>query len=319
MVGFSTDVVVRLIEYTAVPLPDVRRRALMESVRAAGSNPEAIMDMLFDVVSTSPYLDDKDKAELAEAFLRGDMSTFSRYNHRCQYSGAGAFTAATNAPLLAAVDVDMDEQQEYDLDAAIVDEVVFDGELDDRHFTGLLEMVRLLFAHSRKLRSLPPERRAQLMLAIQQARSVEHIRQMVLQQLPTALSLDRHERQLVANDILDGRYYNLLLPDRLDCHEPLPRVVKDDDDAPRRRLQASNTECPICLNELGIDYALTTIVQCCGQRFCTACVVHLTRQHQERQNNAAAALCPLCRTTMMTTTTTSPLSSSAMICCHRQW
>jgi hypothetical protein len=143
---------------------------------------------------------------------------------------------------------------------------------------------------------------------------VEHIRQMVLQQLPTALSLDRHERQLVANDILDGRYYNLLLPDRLDCHEPLPRVVKDDDDddAPRRRLQASNTECPICLNELGVDYALTTIVQCCGQRFCTACVAHLTRQHQERQNNAAAALCPLCRTTMMTTTT-SPLSSAAMI------
>lgn len=211
-----------------IPLPDVRLRALVESVRQASDSDE-VFDMLLDSASSSPYLSDDQKQQLANAYLSGDMNVES----------------TTTLPAV-----------------------------EDTPFAGMVEMVWLMMSHSRKLLSLPTDRRRQITLAIHKTQSKEQIIDLVLQQLPTALSLDRDERQLVANDILDHRYYRLLLPNRFDCSEPLPRLGEP----------LATTECPICFDEC--DPSMSQVLQCCGQRFCSTCVNNLTLHSSD---------CPLCR------------------------
>lgn len=207
-------------------LPDVRRKALVESVRRA-SDPDQVFDMLLDSASSSPYLSDEQKQEMANAFLSGDLNVSS----------------TSTLPTM------------------------------DAPFHGMVEMVRLMLSTSRKLLSLPMDRRRHITMAVHQTCDEDQLLDLVLQKLPTALSLDRDERQLVANDILDHRYYRLLLPNRFDCNEPLPRIG-----------ESQQTECPICFDEC--DSARSHVLQCCGQRFCSSCVSDLTTIH---------ATCPLCR------------------------
>jgi Ring finger domain len=249
---FSTDRFVRFLQNIKVPLPEVRRRALMESVRCA-SDIEDVYDILLDSVSNSPYLSSEQKEELANAFL----------------------SSGDNMDALSA---------QYTTEARADPPVASDENDDGLEFAGTLAMLRLMFSHSRKLMGLPEERRRQITMAIHQTSTVDQIRHLVLDQLPIALSLDRHERALVANDMLDHRYYRLLLPDRLDCNEPLPRL--GDVTPQQEAIAITPQECPVCFEEFA-DYAQARILQCCGQRFCATCVADLTQRQ--------AADCPLCR------------------------
>jgi hypothetical protein len=198
---------------------------------------EQVFDVLLDAVSSSPYLSSEQKQELANAFLDYDIDAImARYT-----ATATTGTATMEQPphLTTTTTTTIDDSSNNN-----------DAEMSD--LAGTLEMLRLLFSHSRKIMGLPDERRRQVSMALFQARTVDQVRHLVLDQLPTALSLDRDERQLVANDILDHRYYRLLLPNRLDCMEPLPRIfdnVMALSHAAAPTTTTTSLECPVCLEE----------------------------------------------------------------------
>ena len=109
-------------------------------------------------------------------------------------------------------------------------------ELKERHvsiqqrFSRFRDMVVLIFTRSRKVQQLSEERRRQIGEAIHSCSTTEGILEIALVSLRQSTLFDDHARSMIANDIFDGRYDLLLLPDRFDC-----------DELPRYRASAANT------------------------------------------------------------------------------
>lgn len=244
---FAPEQFVLLVKQTPLALPDVRRRALMESVRRADSVDE-VVDIFLEAATSSPYVTPEQKSMLANSLLDRDFAGLAKA------ASCGSSSAPRTRRLESADD-------------------------------GFCKLARLLFSHSRKLQGLPVLRRRKLMFAVHLARTEEQVVHMLMKNLPTALSLNHLERQLVATDVLDKRYYRLLLPDRFDCKEPLPRThSSSSDDADDE--DSLPSECPICLEELEHASGRVRSLPCCRKTFCASCITQWSQQSSE---------CPLCR------------------------
>ena len=94
----------------------------------------------------------------------------------------------------------------------------------------------------------------------------------------------------MANDILDNRFDNLLLPDRFDCEEKarvgdrIPRAaVPEMEEAAMQQIEEDQeAECAVCLAANVVDTVLP-----CSHVFCRECIQPWVEQHGD---------CPMCRT-----------------------
>lgn len=129
---------------------------------------------------------------------------------------------------------------------------------DFHHFR---DMIVAIFTDSRKVASLPSERRRALGAAIHASRSKSKLRMLALQSLETSIVFNGGERELVANDILDERYDLLLRPNRFDCEEGERAAIDT------LTVQTADYDgCPVCLGENRVDTCLP-----CNHRLCHGC------------------------------------------------
>lgn len=244
--SFDVSPYIGLLRRTPFPIPQVRRAAIIETVRCAPDR-ETLLDIFFDATADSPYLTPNQKACLAEQLLSNQMESLA--------AAAGCRCCLDDATSRCTA---------------------------DRSFS---RMARLIFHSSRKIRALPVERRRALGTALAQCPTAQAMRRFVLEEaLPSAAVLDVPTRNRVALDIVDGRYYNLLLPDRLDCVEPQGRLQqpRDDDD------DTCCYCCPICLGEPGGEDGSVFVAPCCRQVYCRSCI-HDWMEAGDRSD------CPTCR------------------------
>ena len=164
-----------------VSLPDVRRLALRETLRASSSNERAIAIMLENLQS-SPFIPESQKDELANLVLE---KNFLRLQQVLQCVDSPV--ATTNTLL----------------------------------FDEFRETVTLIFTRSKKMKQVVAERRSSIGAAIHQQTTIQGLRALALHSLESshAFSADDGSRDQVASDILDCRYDLLLLPSRFDCEE----------------------------------------------------------------------------------------------------
>ena len=163
---------------------------------------------------------------------------------------------------------------------------------DGSEFDEFRAMVISIFSRSRRLEALDYTRRHRLGSAMHQARSRDELIAIAMGALENAQTLDGAGRERVANDILDGRFDRLLLPDRFDC-----------DERPRRQGAAPPAdgsaevpvgmpvveepeECPVCLGTSLVERQLP-----CGHTFCDACITQWAGSFAPSPTFA----CPLCR------------------------
>ena len=79
------------------------------------------------------------------------------------------------------------------------------------------EMVVACFTRSRKIASLPVERRRMVGAAILAETSIEGLRALHMRLMETSQLFDGLMRDRVTNDTFDNRFDRLILPDRFDC------------------------------------------------------------------------------------------------------
>jgi len=280
-------------------LPDVRRRALAETVRAAATA-EAATDILLENVASSPYLPQARKDPLAELAM---TQQFEALATELQCDERLACLAPTTP---------------------------------EEDFRALRQMVVAVFTRSRRMQRLPAAKRRHLGAAIHAQQTADDIKMLALSALETSQAFDGAARDLVANDIFDGRYDRLLLPDRFDCDEesrrgaerpiyilntgggagggrgaagggrgaggggrggggvgggaatqepstPLPAY----DATEAASLTEEGQECPVCLGVSPVGAQLP-----CGHQFCQECIETWAQRCPPRQERAG---CPLCR------------------------
>ena len=269
-------------------LPDVRRRALAESVREAATA-EAAIAILLENVASSPYLPEERKDPLAELAMTHQFDALAAALQCDQALSPGPTSA--------------------------------EGE-----FRAIRDMVVAVFTRSRKMAALPAARRRELGAAIHAQTTAESIKMLALSALETSQAFDGAARDMVANDIFDSRYDRLLLPDRFDCEEvprraaresgvvyvdvgaggvgaggagaggagagggggaaggagggPLPSAPPPGDALPAAE---EDEECPVCLGTSPISARLP-----CRHQFCRECIEDWARR-------SPGAGCPLCR------------------------
>ena len=257
-------------------LPEVRMRALVETLRAVQTEEQAI-ECLLENLGTSPFIPQSQKDILAEMVLMREWDRL-RAALQCD-AGAGAdASAGAGAETAAAL------------------------------FGDFRDMVVAVFTKSRKMRLLDTARRRALGAAIHSQVSVDGLKQLALSALETSVAFDGDARGRVANDILDDRYDLLLLPDRFDCEE-VPRIAfcrvgaaavgdgsagggggrardgaERSDGVAAEQAAADNgddVECPVCLGTNAVETQLP-----CGHRFCAACIEEWAQR---------APQCPMCR------------------------
>lgn len=263
------------------PIPDVRRWALRESIRVARDE-ESIKSILIDALCGSPYIPEAHKAALGEILVFGMWDQVPK---------------ALACPPILPTDPPMDIPQNATAATA-------------KSLLEFRQMALAIFTKSRKIARLPAARRIQLGQAICRTRSKEELITLMLTTLEHAMTLEANGRALVANDVLDGHFYKLILEDRFDCTEvprqpqPTPQQLQlqshlgsndtqnintDDnrsdssDSTPSAPPIIDEFECPICL---GVEIA--TIDLRCGHKFCRGCITEWTR-------GEATFSCPMCR------------------------
>jgi hypothetical protein len=290
----------RTSKFLLFQLPAVRRLALVETLRAAKSD-ESVRHIIFGNLSTSPYLSEEQKVELSR--LAREWS-----EHTSPLSGGPAQQndEAIIAGLQAALKCD---RHKLDL---LANTPPLSAEEAFRQFRF---MVVLLFQRSRKLRALPSEIRRDLGRSIHEATSREQLVEIALTGLEGGHAFPTAEgRERVTQDILDERYDLLLLPDRLDCIDRLPRLpvhqsfaslgyalsrelstrlpaatmvaLFDGDGEQGEAAEEVEDECPICLGE-----NLASVELPCKHRLCPVCRERWARQH----TGHGSFPCPLCR------------------------
>jgi len=257
-------------------LPDVRRRVLAETVRAAATV-EAAFDILLENVASSPYLPQESKDPLAELAMTHQFNAL-----------AAALQCDERLACLAPT-------------------------TQEEEFRALRQMVVAVFTRSRKMQALPAVKRRQLGAAIHAQQTADGIKMLALSSLETSQAFDAAGRDMVANDIFDGRYDRLLLPDRFDCDEAArvrdgasrtvdvggeaEGIVGDGlvPSAPQPSMVAASAqtrfeeaqECPVCLGTSPISAKLP-----CEHQFCRECIEGWAQRSSGRRQTVG---CPLCR------------------------
>lgn len=248
-------------------LPRPRQLALIESGRAAASV-QAIKAIVIDNTCGSPFLPDDQKDGLVELVLAEQWDAL-RKALRCPASAT--LFAADPHPL--------------------------------QRFAEFRQMVVSIFIRSKKIQSLPPQRRQQLGSAIHRAPNKEQLLAVAFGALVNAQTLDAAGREHVANDILDGRFDRLLLPDRLDCDErPRQHVSSAGNGAAEE--EEEEDECPICLGVSQAQHALP-----CGHKFCQACI----KDWAASNLRAGRFTCPCCRASTPAAASRASTSTSTMV------
>mmetsp|Transcript_13164 Transcript_13164/g.28896 ORF Transcript_13164/g.28896 Transcript_13164/m.28896 type:complete len:317 (+) Transcript_13164:81-1031(+) len=248
-------------------IPDARKAAIVESLRFLRDiddddyqrTEERIVCIFLDVVSGSPYLTNEQKTGLTELVLHGKWEQL--------------------APKLGCDPHRLQEQLEFN--------ARIDAKFDD-----FQTMVMLLFRTSRKFAILPIERKRQLGGAILASRSNDQLMDLVIRTLPHSLTLDNDARTRVANDVLEGQFHNLLLPDRLDCDET-PRQCAATPSAHTPSSTEEPEECAICLEELSEN---PICLPACGHSFCRPCLEGWFATYTQQGERT----CPLCRQAVTT-------------------
>jgi hypothetical protein len=270
--------ITELLRTSRMPIPEVRRAALLESVRACESDMQ-LLDTFLEALAGSPYMPDFIKQTVMTIAIEG------RWNE-----------------LPAAVLSDVSNYEDAFLQDDNDDEEVI---LDSNHqvqFLPLRSMATAIFTKSRKIKTLPLARRRQLGAAILSTTTKDELMELMLQSLEVAVSLDQTARILIADDVLEERYYRLLLPDRFDCEEvprqqaegilPLPTAA-----VPSTEISVIqyDDECPICLDVCCTD----SITLNCSHMFCRECIVGWSQQQQQHyaltNDQGCSVSCPLCR------------------------
>jgi hypothetical protein len=228
-------------------IPDVRRQALRESVRSA-SSVEAVTEILLANLTGSPYIPDEVKTKLASLVIEQ------------QWGELGATLQWTPEPSAVALG-----------EAAAFDD--------------FRSMVIGVFSRSRRLAVMDYTRRHRLGSAIYQATTRDGLVAIAMGALENAQTLDSAGRERVANDILDGRFDRLLLPDRFDCDERPRHHQRDGADGVPMGMppESEPDECPVCLGTSLVERRLP-----CAHTFCDACITQWA-------GGRAAFPCPLCR------------------------
>ena len=263
-------------------LPDVRRRALIESVRRT-ETAEGAIDVLLENLSSSPYIPQERKDQLAELAMTQQFAAL-RTALMCDPPSLSSGAAAIS---------------------------------EEEEFRAFRQMVVAVFTRSRKMAALSAERRWQLGSAIHSQRSADDIKMLALSALETSQAFDGEARDMVANDIFDNRFDRLLLPNRFDCDE-IPRraagrgaaetraagvgtgddgVREGDEGASASSSSAASQEeeeeeeeeleCPICLGTNPVGVRLP-----CKHMFCRTCVEGWAQRCSDGPEHAE---CPLCR------------------------
>jgi hypothetical protein len=130
-----------------------------------------------------------------------------------------------------------------------------------------------VFTRSRKVARLPDAHRQRLGAGIAACPSKEALISMMLRTLETAQTLDEPDCARIANDVLDGMFHRLLLPDRFDCNEG-PAA-------------GAGADCAICL---GVAPSVAEGQLPCGHQFCSLCIGAWSAQHR-----SGHMPCPICR------------------------
>eukprot|EP00546_Thalassionema_frauenfeldii_P009036 CAMPEP_0178917018 /NCGR_PEP_ID=MMETSP0786-20121207/13001_1 /TAXON_ID=186022 /ORGANISM="Thalassionema frauenfeldii, Strain CCMP 1798" /LENGTH=290 /DNA_ID=CAMNT_0020590497 /DNA_START=95 /DNA_END=967 /DNA_ORIENTATION=+ len=130
-----------------------------------------------------------------------------------------------------------------------------------------------IFCKSRKVRQLPLSRRRELGETFMSLKSREAIIDYLFESLERAQVLDPASCARIANDVLETKYYRLLLPDRFDCDE-IPRLGS----GPLEQRPEHECYCAICLSNYPIDGRWCTLA--CTHEFCLACIQDLAKRYR---------------------------------------
>jgi hypothetical protein len=151
----------------------------------------------------------------------------------------------------------------------------------EERLTMFRAMTATVFATSKVVSLLSLDRKRELGLAIQQSPNPHHLRELTISSLESSQAFGESARLLIANDVLDGRYDQLLLPDRFDC-EDTSRVFADGGSGAREE-----EDCLICLMSKPANCQLP----CPGQhRICRDCVEEWCSRFE-----GSTFTCPYCR------------------------
>lgn len=260
---------INLLRTSTFPVPQVRRAALRESIRAAPDD-RTVTDIFFDAVCGSPYVPDSAKTQLAEVFLSGRWSTDLPTAARCESTALGAGNDDASRGL--------------------------DGDCAFRDFRS---MAIGIFSKSRKVARLPDSEKRRLGTAILSTANRQELVDLMVCSLETARTLDHEARAKIANDVFEERFYNLLLPDRFDCDES-PRQTGEVEEAGQGFEQDQYArpsapvieeldgwgDCPICL---GTSPPSNSDRLPCGHAFCEGCTLDWVARHGN------PFPCPMCR------------------------
>jgi len=267
---------VTLLQGTSLPLSNCRRLALLESCKEA-SDGRALLDMTMESLMDSEVIDPVQKDSIMNSVMAGDWNTVQQM-------------VSAPAPL-----------QPEDVTALDDD--------DQTSFRCFRRMAIAIFHASRKVQQLPLPARRQLGSTILRTNNREELMNLVFTRLQCAVTLDEEAREKIANDVLEGRYYRLLLPDRFDCEVSARRirtsVLRSRDR--RRNRHSSNSvldgdspdpqsvyidqepeECPICLGD-----SETPVTLQCQHVFCRGCIIDWSRQALNGGGDNVS--CPICR------------------------
>jgi hypothetical protein len=274
-----------LVASSALPLPNPRRWALLESCRRAVDASD-LLDMVLEAVSDSSHLPADLKDRVVEGLLTGDWEAVQTL-----VQGNVVRTASRLPPT---------------------------GDV----FLDFRRMAISIFYASRKIQRLPLALRRRIGSAILVSNTREELVDLFLTSLQAASTLDDEARHLIANDVFEGRYYRLLRADRFDCERDADPSTASDTEGIRVREavpvppatvvaptpgmevehvwidEDTTNECPVCLSCLTYPTTLT-----CDHVFCRGCLVDWSRNGARESHRGGTRIdqvdfqvsCPLCR------------------------
>lgn len=257
-------------------LPPVRIYALRETLRFADD--DKAVDVLLENVSTSPHIPHDKKEPLANLVLERD---WDRLKNALACNDGRSHTA--------------------------------NAESDHDAFISFRQMVATVFSTSRRLHGIPESIKRRLGASIYQCDSIDTLKELCISSLLSSTAFVDHQRDSVANAVMDDRYDLLIVTDLFDCEVGARRAAVANgvrsrvnsavglvsnvfrrrgsgaaaDDYSDGRVSAptekvEEEECAICLGHRISDCALPA----CNHRFCKDCL---------RDWVAQDATCPLCR------------------------
>lgn len=161
-------------------------------------------------------------------------------------------------------------------------------------FLDFQTMTRCILKTSRKIQQgLVLEKKKALFAAVRQSTSKEELTETMLDALRNAKTIDEASRQLIANDVFDGNFHRLLLPDRFDCFErPRVSITTTTSTAEQERQhedERRGEECPICLDLYSSHTELPRFQ--CHHIFCQDCTDGWI-------NSGYQMDCPICRSSL---------------------